>query len=184
MYCVLQGVLAGSAQKLSVIMYPTTFPTHKMSYLLEFPCLIWSLSALKCDKFFRHCNLEDSSLTECNAGLLCTSWFPKDHGAFIFRVSNYLPDWGGVASQKTWILSSTTMRTSHRTVYSWLCVPIYRIIYRFSWYWDHKETCGTVHREKRWDWQQLGEYHTISWGIRCHQGNCIWGTNLIIKKSN
>jgi len=44
-YCVLQGVLAGSAQKLSVIMYHTTFPTHKMSYFLEFPCLIWGLSA-------------------------------------------------------------------------------------------------------------------------------------------
>jgi hypothetical protein len=58
-YCVLQGVLAGSAQKLSVIMYHTTFPTHKMSYLLEFPCLIQGLSALKCGKYFGHCNLED-----------------------------------------------------------------------------------------------------------------------------
>jgi hypothetical protein len=48
-YCVLQGVLAGSAQKLSVIVYHTTFPTHKMLYLLVFPSLIWDSSALKYD---------------------------------------------------------------------------------------------------------------------------------------
>jgi hypothetical protein len=34
---------------LPVILYHTAFPTHKMSYLLEFPCLIWGLFALKCD---------------------------------------------------------------------------------------------------------------------------------------
>ena len=73
-YCVLQGVLSGSPQKLSVIMYHTTFPTHKMSYLLEFPCLIQGLSALTYDKYFRHCNIEVSSLMGCNTGLLCNSW--------------------------------------------------------------------------------------------------------------